>query len=544
VKKFTVSDLAYLFVLVLFVLISRLPGLLSPMLNSDEAYFLASAIKLLKEPIFWRDVNTTTSGPLNIYPLLIPAIFGLKLEYAAGRLVGLFAVCVSLCCLYLSLTALYRKQVVRPTLLFPVVTFALFTATEFIHYTSEHISVMLITVILMMITRMFKTNDDKKISHQLFVIGLVIGMTPYAKLQCLPISFCLFCIAAPIQFLKVFQNKLRLQRIGFLVVGSLSFSILVAFLLICFSTWGVFWHSYILQNVFFSGIKSSIGEKIQAFIGFVRAYCPLELYPLIKMTLYAGMLGIPILLASYVNISKNNDNNRRKQGGALIFVFYSVMLVLCATISVAQPQRPFAHYILFLIPSIIFLLGVITGELDAISKENRGIYRFSLTVKFLLLMLGCIYTTKHMINIASSGNPYLQKRNIYVKNYFDPVSRAILTYASPGDSMAIWGWSPWLFVETGLLHAGLDNIPLWAFRPNPQHDYYVHQFVDGMRESRARLFLDVMVPGNLGYEWLGTKGIRYEDIPELRDYVQREFTMVQEINGVKIYTRKMSLPVQ
>src|SRR4051812_48242905 len=47
--------------------------------NPDESQFVAGAITLTKDPVFWRSVDGTTSGPLNFYVLLPLHWLGLPL---------------------------------------------------------------------------------------------------------------------------------------------------------------------------------------------------------------------------------------------------------------------------------------------------------------------------------------------------------------------------------------------------------------------------------------------------------------------------------
>src|SRR3954470_24047703 len=74
--------------LVLGVLLAwRWPFLLSAdEYNPDESQLIAGAITLRIDPVPWRSVDGFTSGPLNFYPLLVPRLFGLPLDYFTARL--------------------------------------------------------------------------------------------------------------------------------------------------------------------------------------------------------------------------------------------------------------------------------------------------------------------------------------------------------------------------------------------------------------------------------------------------------------------------
>ncbi len=83
----------------------RYPILLAPELNPDEGQFIASAHKLFYDGNFFRSVDCGTSGPLNIYPLMLPAIFGFSPDYASSRVLGLILVFFSIYLLYRTLRA-------------------------------------------------------------------------------------------------------------------------------------------------------------------------------------------------------------------------------------------------------------------------------------------------------------------------------------------------------------------------------------------------------------------------------------------------------
>ncbi|MBV8780547.1 MAG: hypothetical protein JO353_04055, partial [Phycisphaerae bacterium] len=67
------SPSVFLVLLTSSLLWFRLPVISSPWsLGLDESVFLSGAITLKYDPVFWRTVESTTSGPLNYYPLMLP----------------------------------------------------------------------------------------------------------------------------------------------------------------------------------------------------------------------------------------------------------------------------------------------------------------------------------------------------------------------------------------------------------------------------------------------------------------------------------------
>src|SRR5262245_5413807 len=78
---------SFIFLSLAVLLILRLPSFfLNAPLNPDEAQWLASAIKFRTNMNSWLSVDTTTSGPLNIYPLMWPFLFSADTGFVVARI--------------------------------------------------------------------------------------------------------------------------------------------------------------------------------------------------------------------------------------------------------------------------------------------------------------------------------------------------------------------------------------------------------------------------------------------------------------------------
>jgi len=77
------------------LVLCRYPTLLQNEFNPDEGAFIAAASKLFYDPNYFHSVDCQTNGPLNIYPLMLPAILGLSPDFASSR--ALVIVIVVLC---------------------------------------------------------------------------------------------------------------------------------------------------------------------------------------------------------------------------------------------------------------------------------------------------------------------------------------------------------------------------------------------------------------------------------------------------------------
>src|SRR5262249_9522222 len=106
-------------------------------INQDESQMLAQAMRFLAHPIPWRDVDGTTSGPLNSLLLSVVLWFGAPASWETARLVLFAANCGVALFVYLSV----RRFLTAPEsqfVLMPLVLFYGFAASmDFTHYSSE-----------------------------------------------------------------------------------------------------------------------------------------------------------------------------------------------------------------------------------------------------------------------------------------------------------------------------------------------------------------------------------------------------------------------
>lgn len=530
------SDGLYLFFLSAFIIAGRWPGLLAGQLNPDEGQFLAGAQKLLHDPVYWRSVDTGSSGPLNVYPLMVSAVAGFHPDYATARLLGVVLIIVSCLCLYFALSCLYSTWIARAALVPVVSTWALMTATDYVHYSSEHVSIALTSIALYFVCR-FASGGAKAEMGQLILIGLILGALPYAKLQATPIAAILGVICLHLIWSRRSSLGGILRGVLSLVGGTACVSLFHLLAVAHYSLLHKFFMSYVVQNLHYSTSNASVSTRLANLVRLITWEKATQ--PLFGLTAVLLAVGTFLLLAlARKGLCRGRAEAANCATGTECFLVYGILLLVASIYSVAQPQRLHIHYALFLILPSGFVLGTVLGELQNAARRElpaASICRFasrSILIAFFavsLLQIGVSLT---------SDNPYLVNRQRYLEQYLSPVARAILEYASPGDTIAIWGWSPELFVETGTLHATCESIPFWQFHPNPQQPYFIKRYVDELRGSNPTLFVDTQVPGSQNRSFGGTRGQSFTELPEIAEFVQRHFTVVRRIHGITIYARK------
>ncbi|MFM2025814.1 MAG: hypothetical protein RLZZ339_527, partial [Cyanobacteriota bacterium] len=533
-QKFLLSNIIFITSLVTFILAARWPGFLPPMLDPDEAQFIAGAIKLLKDPVFWRAVDAGSSGPLNVYPLTLPAFFGFRIEYASSRVIGLIMIIAAIVCLYYALSTLYNKSLSRLAIVPVVTTVALMTFFDYVHYTSEHFSIAILSVALLIVCKYYTGNSSNP-NHLIFALGFILGTTPFAKMQSVPIAFSIACIFLHILWLKSRGRGQLIRSLAAFFLGGMLFSALVILYLTIFSIYDAFWTSYIQQNLLMYSTHGLMGDvnkmsffrKILRFLNMLRK--AQDTHILFLLTAIVLILGVPFLVLKRVSLNLNQEKSK-----TFCFVYYSLFILAASSYSIIRPGNGFTHYLLFLIIPSGFLIGVFLGELAKVlqlSQLTLSNLKFSLLTGVIFIAVASSFL-QFAVTITSD-NFYLNNRRRFARNYLSPIAKTILKYASPGESMAVWGWASELYVDTSLVQATRDSVSVWPILPGSLQEYFLKRYTDDLINSNAKLFVDAVAPRRFLFTDRKTHG--HEVFPEIARVIKENYRLVDEVQGVRIY---------
>jgi hypothetical protein len=536
------SDALFVGAVVVFFLAARWPALLAPLLNHDEGYFLSAAMALFKDPVYWRSGDVTTSGPLNVYPLALPGLFGLRLDYASGRLIGLLALAVLLGATFYTFRRLYDSRVARLAALPAALAFAPLRNADFVHFTSEHVPIALLAVLVYLLSRAATAPSGVPGRPLLFCAGFVVGLIPYAKLQATPMVAVLFCCFLHLIWTRERDGKRFLGGLVALGAGALLFSAILAALLGPLGELDDAWKSYVVQNLFFSNFSGGAGEKVRILITIIRTMPETRL--LVVLAFLVGAVGLPLLLLYRRRRPAPDaaeDSATPARASRLTFAVYAALYTLVSTYAVAQPTRLFFHYELFIVASGSLMVGCFVAEClrmaaDAeTGKKWRVAFRAAVA---LVLASQSLWVARTVL----TPNEYLEKRTNYLAEYRSPLAEAVLRYGRPGDYLVIWGWQPGLHIETGLVQGTRDSIPVWQMFPNPQREYQEERFLADLRRNRPRVFVDSQIEGDMSYFWNGinggARGEHYTTRPAIKRAIEETFELAETVEGVKVFRRR------
>ncbi|GCL54289.1 hypothetical protein NIES3806_16280 [Microcystis aeruginosa NIES-3806] len=253
---------------------------------------------------------------------------------------------------------------------------------------------------------------------------------------------------------------------------------------------------------------------------------------LFLLTAIVLILGVPFLILKRVSLSQNQEKYQ-----TFCFVYYSLFIWAASSYSIIRPGNGFTHYLLFLIIPSGFLIGVFIGELAKVlqvSQLTLSNFNFSLLTGVIFITVASSFL--QFATIIKSDNVYLNNRRRFARNYLSPIAKTILKYASPGESMAVWGWASELYVDTGLVPAIRDSVSLWQIKPGSLQEYFLQRYAEDFINSNAKLFVDAVAPRMFFFTDRQTQG--HEVFPEIARVINENYRLVDEVQGVRIYLKK------
>lgn len=574
--------------LVLFVSIAlclfvcRFPFLLANEINPDETFFIAAAEKLFKDPVFFRAVDFATSGPLNVYPVMLPALFGFSPDYASTRLLALVIIFASVYIIYRFLALLTDDATARIAVLPAAGAFAVFRQGQFLHYTSEHVSFVLLSLGLYICVRTFQ--HPQSYARKVAGLGLLTAAAFLAKMQAVPIVGCVGIVA--IAYVQVCGHAGRWWRPA-LLFGLGAAPLLLANAIVCAvaGVWHDFWMEYIVGNYYYAESHGTLTSEMARFAEFASGSTEIRLlvtgllavlaaYAYQKhrrpgageqavfletavvggtaavaanwllltaggtMVSYATMIALLILPGSFVLLCRKS----RWEGGSVKWFGFLMAAVLGAAVTAAYvPHRQYRHYLLLLVlpltiatawPVVAVSAEPVVGDQEDLSEQRRARAPFLLV--FAALTLAC-----QLVEVGSAveagGSQDLRTFASISSTVRAPESDLIDSLTQPEGTISVWGWNGGPYVGTGRVSALKEFIAGQLFLDNPEvRAYYRESYLHGLRLHRPELFIDAVENGRGPFDPRN----RFEVIPEINSFIQSNYVHVLDAYKERFYIRR------
>ncbi len=481
--------------------------------NPDESQLIAGALTLWHDPVFWRSVDGTTSGPLNFYALWPLHFLGLPFDYFSARLTGLLLVWLALLACHRLLAAWSTPAVAALLILPGAVFFAAATDWDFVHYSSEHTSLALMALAALGLL------SPPQTSQRLGWAGaFAAGLLPWAKLQSLPLAAALvgwklWTIASG---RETSSRDRQRQAAGLLLAAAIP-SLMVMAAVTITGQLEPFVRGYILQNIHYVGdqvpLTTVIGSLVE--LSMHTGHFPAYLGGSLVIIALAGALGIKI---------------RRRPDH---FFISSGLLTAAAVVGVITPGRDFLHYLLLIPLPLTLWMGATVGAWwlePGRTRIRRGVTAAVLTLG-VLPPLAFRMTQPAPAMVGRLTDDWRWPHSL--------PGAVVRAYSGPDDPLAVWGWDASFYVESGRPQATRDAHTQWSMVPSPQRDHHRQRYLDDFKQSEPLFFIDAVGPGQEFYPDRSRDG--HESFPALATHVRDHYELLFDPGTVRIYRRTDSV---
>jgi hypothetical protein len=485
-------------------------------LNPDEAQMTAQAITAFHDPIPWLGFDGGTSGPFNTYVLMLPALVGAHVSFMTTRIVAVLLEFVAISALYVAARVVCGTAVARLAVVPPTIFWAISTQDDFVHYSSEHLSIALASCALALLALAWRDGYPLR---GLFAVGAIVGVLPFAKLQSVPMAEALVAVAVALLLFEPRGTPIgtRRRRVAALATGCASVPVLLLLVLALAGSLRDFWNSYII-----TALAYSIGQNMP--VSFLTQSA--EIGPYVDWLCVVIVLGLGAL--AFVAL-------RTRTIRAIDVVPLAVALVVFggAIDAIYSPHHASPHYLLFAVVPTAGAAAVALALLSRTLAPNAGLRRGALALAFVVT---CVIAQGALVRPHENwlGYDFYDYQNGGPQ---DPLAASIGNALRPGERLAIWGWFPeyWVFSDT--LLGTRDSVSVFQFEPlfNPCRDYFRARYIADFQRVRPRGFLDA---GSESFDFEGLTRHGYEEFPELAALIHRDYVLAGRWKRFRFFVRR------
>jgi hypothetical protein len=516
------SPSVYAWLMLASLLMWRWPAfLVATEFSADESQFVAGAITLGDDPVFWRSVDGQTVGPLGYYALLPLALFGPP-NFFGARLIVCLLVFGALWFSYRGIRAVWGDAMARCIVLPGFCFFALTNRFGFIFYTSEYVSLLILAIgQASLLVAMAEKQDAVTRGGEWLIAGLALGAIPFVKLQpVLPAAVLLLAALVWVAAQRGWTPGIRRRTAVILLAGVCVVPALFAAMLSIGGAWEVFWLSYIKQNLAYTtdgwnGLRTAVAiawPHLRQGGG------------MFVFVIVVSVCAMPLLAASH---GRPTSFDR---------VPVRLMLIYALTwIPVCFATRPYRHYLVYLVLPFTLLAGVALARRWNISRSGDGFFAHQ---RGLAIFWFALLVVPQIAHKAISGDPYWAKIDAgRITPEPEPIAREVLRRAHKGDRLSVWGYQPKFHVQTGLPQGTHECNSYYQITPGPHREYHRRRYLEELERRRPRFRVDAT--GYLGNPARAARpSLAQQGYSDLREYVAANYDLVMEDNYTWLFVRR------
>ena len=481
----------------LMLLAMRLPVIcFNNQLNVDESQMVANLRVFRLDPIYWKSIDGGTIGPVAYYIAWLATYFFEPLDFTSIRWLGFVCLVFNLILFYQIAKKTTGVIAANFSTFLLVCFFSFLSHPDFLHYSSEQLPVLLINLTIYLQVLEWRKSTRR---IQQLLIGFIIGLIPYVKIQAIPICG----IMAIFQLIQLYTKDPhdRVKNIGFLFIGLISFTGIFILWANYVSVLDDFWIYYIEDNLLYTA-KNKTPYGIVKFVKFMG-----KSFDFFALLVGGGLL---FILAAITNFKAFRRND---------FAYFSLLFfsgLFAATIT----RNNFPHYLYL----VIFPIGfVFAFSLTALAGPYEK-YRF---VPIIILVGWFVVGDLSLHQIST----HLDRMKRETKLSMSPVGNYLHQISKSGDRMSVWGWQGKLYLEADILQASTENHTLHCMQPSMLKNTHIKRYLEDLERSKARILVDASQddPGYLA---------TLEKVPEIDQYVKAHYTLDTTISNNRIFIRR------
>ncbi len=494
--------------------------------NPDESQQIAGAITLAHRHWFWAAVDGHTAGPMDFYYLCLPSLWGGAVDYTTARASGLALICGTLFFVY-KLFRFYTPVAVARVAIFPLVLFFTWvTDDDFVEISTEHMPVFLISAGSYFFLRpIFRGADSRARARSWFLAGLAFGLAPWAKLQAS--VAVLLALGAAIGWgvakLRPFSRR-NVFRTALPFIFGLS-----------------------LPTLFFGGVIISLGQEQTFYQSYLAANLDYtyrgtaKFYLLSELWFFACESGFfPILflgagISTIVAVWRSRSQQVPVDSALKWFFGYAG----AAFLTVISPGRPFLHYLLFMVPGLGLLAGAAWVQTLKIQKKSSQNPPSGCAASRPALPSGSLFLVLWFFAFFAVRSLFpVPFRGVLSAEWTRPASRlasVAARYLYPGESVALWGWRPDVYVELQAPQGVRDAHTQREIEDTPFRPYYRQRYLADLTQNQSVAFIDVV--SCKAFVFLDRQRFGFETFPELRAYVAAHYSLIDDSALGRIFIR-------
>lgn len=482
----------------------------------DEGLWIGGTLTLFKDPIFWRGVDGDSAGPLVFYALMPLGPLGL-LNFAGIKLAATLLLWAALWFSYAGLRAVWGDALARLGVLPAACFFAFETRLEFVSYSTEHVTLLLLAAgwwgVLRAVARPESLGPEL---GPWIVAGSALGAVPFAKLQGVPMAGLL--VAAALAWAVTRRTWTARRRVGAIA----TFAAAVCFVPLVFSlmlTAGLKWEDFWIPWIELNRARSAGAFGVDAAGGFL-AWQFIAQTRLFQVLLF----GAPLVAVAAV-LARPQWRGARAWAAVV-----SIGLLGVSVAAALVPAYSFHHLHFLVLPLALMAASTLAMGWSLPTGEPEWRRRGLLAVILMVLVVPQVALWLRRGNAGVPATP----PSLRVET--GPLALEILRRAGADDRLIVWGTQHVLHAQTGLAQGTREANPRIPVVPPRFRDYYRRRYLADWERSRARFFVDQTSArpedARLRARW------GHEADPEVRDYVARHYDYMGEFEGMRLYVRK------